>query len=162
VKELTSEDTIGSKGGIPRLEPIPIRAGVDTLLISNLSKMPVFRFLFVGGAAFLLDAAIVWGLTHFGSNAYLARSISLAISIGFTFLANRSLTFSASGPILWQEVSAYIGASLLGLAINYGLYVGLLKLNYHWLPAMIGGTLVASVFNFLVYKRIFKKPNENS
>jgi putative flippase GtrA len=134
-----------------------IEAGVDTLLISKVAKAPLFRFIAVGGAAFVLDAGVVWGLTHLGLSAYLARALSLCLSVAFTFALNRMMTFQASGPVRWQEVGAYIGASGLGIAINYLIYIGCLKLGWTWLPAMVLGTGIASAFNFLAYGRIFKK-----
>jgi putative flippase GtrA len=137
---------------------IPNKGGVDTLLIVKLSKMPAVRFICVGGTAFVLDAVIVWGLTHLGLSAYVARVISLCVSITFTFMLNRLLTFSAKGPVTLTEVGAYIGASLIGIGINYGVYAALLKASLHWLPAMVTGTIMASLFNFFAYKRIFKKP----
>jgi putative flippase GtrA len=134
-----------------------IHAGVDTLLISKVTGTPLFRFIIVGGAAFVLDAGVVWGLTHLGLSAYVARAISLCVSVAFTFVLNRVMTFQASGPVTLQEASAYIGASGIGMAINYLIYVGCLKLGLSWLPAMVLGTGSASAFNFLAYGRIFKK-----
>jgi putative flippase GtrA len=131
--------------------------GVDTLLILKLTQAPVVRFLFVGGAAFVLDAGVVWGLTHIGIGPYIARTISLCVSVAFTFCLNRLLTFSARGPITGGEVVAYVSASAMGMAINYLLYAGALKLGLPWLSAMALGTVVASAFNFFAYGRIFKR-----
>lgn len=91
-----------------------------------------------------------------GMNAYLARGISICVSIGFTFVLNRTLTFSAAGPITFGEVSAYVSASFFGVAINYGVYAGLLRAGLNWLPAMVVGTVIASTFNFFAYQRIFR------
>lgn len=118
---------------------------------------PVFRFILVGGAAFVMDVAIVWGLTHAGISAYLARIISLCASMTFTFILNRVMTFQASGALTGKEVASYIGASGVGIAINYVIYAGGLKLGLAWLPAMVFGTAIASAFNFLAYRRIFTK-----
>jgi putative flippase GtrA len=131
--------------------------GVDTLLISKVLSAPLFRFLLVGGAAFVLDSGIVWGLTHLGLNAYVARAISLSVSVTFTFGFNRLLTFRAAGPITMAEVGAYVGASGFGMFLNYAIFAGALKLGLMWLPAMLLGTAIASAFNFLAYGRIFKK-----
>lgn len=134
-----------------------IEAGVDTLLIAKITSAPLFRFILVGGAAFLLDAGVVWVLTNVGLNAYLARAVSLCVSIAFTFMLNRVVTFQANGPVTSREVGAYIGASGVGMALNYLIYAACLKLGVMWLPAMVLGTGVASAFNFLAYGRIFKK-----
>ena len=120
--------------------------------------MPIFRFILVGGAAFVLDAGVVWGLTGLGLNAYAARGLSLCLSIAFTFMLNRLVTFQAGGPITKDEVTAYITASGIGVALNYLIYAGCLKFGMMWLPAMVLGTGIASAFNFLAYGHIFKKP----
>jgi putative flippase GtrA len=132
--------------------------GGDTLLIAKITSTPLFRFLLVGGAAFFVDAGIVGILTHFGVGALGARIVSISVSVIFTFVLNRTLTFQANGRATWQEFSAYVGASLLGIAINYGIFAGCLKLGMTWLPAMGLGTALAAMFNFFVYRRIFKKP----
>jgi putative flippase GtrA len=132
-------------------------AGVDTLLISKLTQAPLVRFLFVGGTAFVLDAAVVWGLTHIGTGPYVARVVSLSLSVAFTFFLNRFLTFNAQGSVTWREVVAYVGASGMGMIINYAIFAGAIKLNLPWLGAMALGTIIASTFNFFAYGRIFKK-----
>jgi putative flippase GtrA len=135
----------------------PIRVGVDTLLISKITQAPLFRFLAVGGAAFVLDAGVVWGLTQLGLSAYVGRGLSLCVSVVFTFILNRRATFRAQGPVKASEVVAYIGASGLGIAINYAVFAACLALGLKWLPAMGLGTVIASAFNFVAYGRIFKK-----
>jgi putative flippase GtrA len=79
------------------------------------------------------------------------------MSVSFTFVLNRALTFQVAGAISWAEIIAYIGASGLGMMINYGVYAGGLKFGLMWLPAMVLGTVIASAFNFFAYGRIFKK-----
>ena len=132
-------------------------AGVDTLLITKIVNAKLFKFILVGGAAFVLDAVVVWGLIHMGWGAYVARAISLCLTVAFTFFLNRSITFAARGPVTAREVGAYVGASSIGMVINYALFAGCMQLGMAWLPAMIIGTGVASAFNFLAYGRIFKK-----
>jgi putative flippase GtrA len=104
-----------------------------------------------------LDAGVVWGLTHAGLSPYLARVVSIALSIAFTFMLNRALTFRAGGRVSLAEVLAYVGASGIGMAINYAIYAGGLKLGLMWLPALALGTIIAAAFNFFAYGRIFKK-----
>jgi putative flippase GtrA len=111
----------------------------------------------VGGAAFVLDAGVVWGLTQLGLSPYVARVASIALSIAFTFALNRALTFAATGPVTWIEVGAYVGASGVSVAINYAVYAGGLKLGLPWLAALALGTMIAATFNFFAYGRIFKK-----
>lgn len=141
------------------IDRICINPGGDTLLIAKITGTPLFAFLLVGGAAFVVDAGIVGALTYFGIGALGARIVSISVCVVFTFMLNRTLTFQAMGRVKWQEFGAYIGASLMGIAINYGIFAGCLKLGMMWLPAMGVGTALAAIFNFLVYRRIFNKPS---
>jgi putative flippase GtrA len=113
----------------------------------------------VGGAAFLMDVAIVWCLKSLHVSAYGARVISLAASVLLTFFLNRSLTFQAKGPLQPQDFLAYATASGVGVAINYILYAVGIKLGAPLLLAMAVGTLCAALFNFFTYGRIFRSKN---
>lgn len=119
-------------------------------------RAPSFRFLLVGGSAFVLDAACVWLFLQLGLGPYLSRAISLCISVAFTFGLNRFATFQAKGPITLTEVVSYVGASGVGIGLNYGVFSVCLYFGMVWLWAMIIGTAIASLFNFLAYRRIFK------
>ena len=114
------------------------------------------RFFVVGGLAFGLDAALVFGLLHLGLNVYLSRMVSLGIVLAFTYLLNRIATFAAAGPPCWREFLAYVVTSLLALVVNYGVFVGALWLHAPVLLAMMAGTGLAAILNFLSYGRIFQ------
>ncbi|WP_284360778.1 GtrA family protein [Candidatus Phycosocius spiralis] len=116
----------------------------------------MMRFIIVGGLGFGLDAALVFGLLHLGFNVYVCRVVSLCAVLGFTYLLNRMATFVAAGPPSWREFLAYVVASLLALGVNYGVFVGALWLHAPVLLAMMAGTGLAAVLNFLSYGRIFK------
>lgn len=130
------------------------------LLHASSSWARIFRFVVVGGLAFVLDAALVFAMVHLGLDKYLSRALSLFLVVLFTYVLNRQSTFAAEGWPSVQEVTAYIAASLIGLLINYVVFVGASWLKLPLLLAMAAGTLVASTFNFLAYGKIFKsKPD---
>lgn len=110
----------------------------------------------VGGLAFVLDAGLVFALVHLGLDVYLSRALSLIVVVLFTFFLNRQATFAATGWPSLQEVAAYVAASLIGLVINYLVFVGAIWVKLPLLLAMAAGTIVASTFNFLAYGKIFK------
>jgi putative flippase GtrA len=116
----------------------------------------LMRFLVVGGLAFGLDAALVFCLLHLGLNVYVSRVVSLGAVLAFTYLLNRMATFTAAGPPSWRELSTYVAASLLALLVNYGVFVGALWLHAPVLLAMMAGTGLAAILNFLSYGRIFR------
>jgi dolichol-phosphate mannosyltransferase len=119
-------------------------------------------FLGVGGSAFVVDAGLTAAFQLMGLSAQWARVPALALTIVFTFFANRKLTFAKAGSLSWSEFGAYVGASLIGVVINYAVYWLVLHTGLHWLVAAGAGTLVAAIFNFVVYRRIFKPASPGS
>lgn len=133
---------------------------ISELLKANSTGARILRFVVVGGLAFGLDAGLVFAMVHSGLDKYVSRALSLIVVVLFTFVLNRQATFAATGLPTWHEVIAYVAASLIGLLINYLVFVGASLVNLPLLVAMAAGTLVASTFNFLAYGKIFKsKPN---
>jgi putative flippase GtrA len=119
-----------------------------------------FRFVVVGGLAFVLDAGLVFAMVRLGLDVYVSRALSLIGVVFFTFVLNRQATFAATGWPGVREIVSYVAASLVGLWINYLVFVGATWAELPLLLAMAAGTIVASIFNFLAYGRIFKaKPD---
>ena len=129
---------------------------LSDLFTASSTSARIFRFLVVGGLAFVLDAGLVVGLVHLGLDVYLSRALSLIVVVLFTFVLNRQATFAVTGWPSVQEVAAYVAASLIGLLINYLVFVGATWVKSPLLLAMAAGTIVASTFNFLAYGKIFK------
>lgn len=129
-------------------------------IVSTFLKAPatdrIIRFILVGSVAFLLDAGLVFAMTNIGFSLYLSRALSLIVVVLFTFMLNRRATFNKSGLPEAREVVAYVGASLVGLGINYAIFTIAIFCHFPWIIAMAVSTLIASTFNFLVYGRIFK------
>ncbi len=114
----------------------------------------VLRFLFVGGSAALLDAAVLAVALHFGGSRYLSRPLSLAVSVVYTWWLNRRLTFATAAPPSWREFGHYVAVSLAGVLLNLALYSAALWLRAPiWLAFCIG-TGTAAVFNFLRYRAL--------
>ena len=129
---------------------------LSDLVTASSTSARIFRFVLVGGLAFVLDAGLVFALVHLGLDVYLSRALSLIVVVLFTFVLNRQATFAAAGWPSLQEVAAYVAASLIGLVINYLVFVGATWVKLPLLLAMAAGTIVASTFNFLAYGKIFK------
>ncbi len=129
---------------------------LSDLFTASSTSTRIFRFVAVGGLAFVLDAGLVFALVHLGLDVYLSRALSLIVVVLFTFVLNRQATFAATGWPSVQEVAAYVAASLIGLLINYLVFVGAIWVKFPLLLAMAAGTIVASTFNFLAYGKIFK------
>lgn len=121
----------------------------------------ILRFAIVGGLAFLLDAAILKTLVHFGVDPVVGRIFSLAASVTLTWVLNRNLTFAAQKPPSWGEFGHYVLSSMMGLIINYVVYSAAVFLHTPLIVALVIGTVIASIFNFFRYRQLLsdKKPS---
>lgn len=120
----------------------------------NLRKL--FWFAFAGGTGFLVDAGslslIIW-LTPIGP--FVARVLSIAIAMAYTWAINRTLTFGRSGRNLASEGARYGLVGVVAALVNYGTYSACLLI---WPPlwpviAAAIGSGVAMVFSYLGYSR---------
>ncbi|MET3613604.1 putative flippase GtrA [Rhizobium aquaticum] len=113
-------------------------------------------FAFAGGTGFLVDAGslslILW-LTPVGP--YIARVLSIAIAMAYTWTINRTFTFGRSGRHVASEGMRYGLVGVTAALVNYGTYSVCLMI---WPPlwpvaAAAIGSGVAMVFSYLGYSR---------
>lgn len=116
----------------------------------------LFWFAFAGGTGFLVDAGslslILW-LTPIGP--FLARVLSIALAMAYTWTINRTFTFGRSGRNLASEGARYGLVGIAAALVNYGTYsLCLLAWPPLWpvLAAAIGSG-VAMIFSYLGYSR---------
>lgn len=113
-------------------------------------------FAFAGGTGFLVDAGslslILW-LTPVGP--YIARVLSIAIAMAYTWTINRTFTFGRSNRHVASEGMRYGLVGFAAALVNYGTYSVCLMI---WPPlwpvvAAAIGSGVAMVFSYLGYSR---------
>ncbi len=83
-------------------------------------------FAIAGGAGFVVDTGVLY-LLKGSLGLYGARVISFVCAVATTWIINRSFAFkgqSANLPI-WREFLHYLGAMILGGAVNYAVYAAL-------------------------------------
>ena len=103
-------------------EPAALEAASQGSDRVNPTVRKFLLFAIAGGAGFVVDAGIAYSLQAYaGLGFYVARAISFVISVGTTWIINRSLAFKAQRadhlPI-WREFLHYLGARLLGGSVN--------------------------------------------
>lgn len=124
---------------------------------------PFLRFALVGALGFLVDLAMLWlGLEVLHLGVYVARLVSFAVTVTFTWVLNRHVTFAAARARDWpgmgREWLRFVVANSLGLAANYGIYAALVSFG----PGLAGnpyfaagsGSLTGLVINYLASKRL--------
>ena len=91
---------------------------------ATLRKFVLFGI--AGGAGFVVDTAVLY-LLKGALGLYGARVVSFLCAVFTTWLINRTVAFKgqpADVPI-WREFLHYLGAMILGGAVNYAVYAAL-------------------------------------
>ncbi len=127
-------------------------------------RVPAFlRFAFVGALGFLVDLAMLWlGLNILRLDVYSARLVSFAVTVTFTWAANRHLTFgerrARSWPDMAREWIRFVGVNGIGLTLNYAVYALLVTCADGWLAvpyvAAGCGSAAGLAFNYAASSRL--------
>jgi putative flippase GtrA len=112
----------------------------------------IIHFLGVGALGFVGNLLLLTGLLWAGVATRIALMAGIAFSTLINFFGDRILVFAyARKGKLFAQLIGFFGVCFCGAAINY--YVSLaLLVQFEWLIpqiALIGGILVATVFNYL-------------
>ena len=113
----------------------------------------------VGAIGFLVDVAVLYSLAGLIGLFY-GRAISFLAAVIATWLLNRRWTFKhrRSGFASSREFSVYLALMLVGGAVNYAVYVGLV-VSYqlvlqHPVIGVAAGSLAGMLINFLASRFI--------
>ena len=85
-------------------------------------------FAIIGSLGFICDAGLTLAFAGLGAAPLAARAPAAVIAVTLTFLLNRTLTFAAQGAPISGAALRYAIVSCLGVAINYGVYAGVVSL----------------------------------
>lgn len=114
----------------------------------------VVRFGVVGGLAAALDFGILSLIVHFGGSRYSARIVSVAVTLVFTWILNRTMTFATAAAPTWREFAHYTAVAIAGIVLNVAIYWAALGLGAPTWAAFVLGTGIAAVFNFFRYRAV--------
>lgn len=121
----------------------------DNLLVQ------LFRYAFVGGIAFVVDAGSLWGMTAAGLNEYLATAIAFLLGLITNFVLSKRLVFSKEnarvGGVL--EFIAYGLIGIVGLGLTELLvFLGFDLLHLHILLVKTVAAALVLIWNFAARK----------
>lgn len=115
---------------------------------------PLMRFALVGTVGFAVDGGLLQLLVWSGWGPIVARVISFPAAVLATWWLNRGITFRGQdeGP-LWASLLRYVAVSIVGTAVNFGVYTSLVLGNASMaaqpiVPFAIA-SIIALVFNYL-------------
>jgi putative flippase GtrA len=121
-------------------------------------------FLFSGGLAFLIDAAVLKTLTALlGMHPIAARLIAISIAMTAGWLAHRRFTFRLTTPPTLPEFLRYLAVGWTVAPLNYGVFVAIVLVRPAIEPlyALFGSSLVAMVFAYLGMRYgAFRRPGQ--
>lgn len=131
-------------------------------LAARVRESQFLRFALIGGFGFFVNEAALYCAIHFLSlNAYAAGVLAFLVTVTFTWLGNRLLTFAHEaahgvGRVV-AEWARFVAANALGFIVNYTVYASLVRfapapLNSPYI-ALAFGTLAGLIFNFALSKR---------
>ena len=129
-------------------------------LVARIARLQVARFAAIGTAAFVVDAATLYGALAIGLGFYVGRAVSYLVAVTFTWYGNRRITFAATRAhgvaASATEWLKFVATNSIGGAANYATYallvanVGLVR-GYPVL-GVAAGSLVGMTLNFTLSK----------
>lgn len=130
------------------------------------NAMYLLQFLVVGGSGVLVNLAVLTALHWFGAPVPVALFGGIAVSVVSNFVLNRRFTFSyARDGHLWRQFAGFVGASLVGMVVNYSVSMQAVRQGWFEGPvalqlAALAGIAAGLAFNFVgnrfvVFRRRF-------
>lgn len=118
-------------------------------------KSEILRFLFAGGATFLLELAVLYGLVEFAGVYYLLSSaIAFTIAVAANYILCLRWVFCRAKQQDRKMVILFLASSLAGLGINQlCMWIMVTGVGIHYLLAKIISTMVVTVWNYLAKRR---------
>lgn len=122
-----------------------------------------FRYVFVGGVSFLVDAGILWLFARAGMHYLLAAFFGFVAGLCCNFLLSRALVFRAQTPRVGRALE-FLGYAVIGL-IGLGLTEALLYffteiVSLHYMLSKVVASAVVLFWNFFARKLLLYQGNK--
>lgn len=117
--------------------------------------LQLFRYGFVGGAAFAVDYGTLFLLTHFVGVPYLwSAAVAFILGLVSNYLLSISWVFKKSGTMQrWQEFLFFAIIGVIGLIFNeFIMYAGTDILHLHYMVSKLISTAIVFFWNFFARK----------
>lgn len=123
----------------------------------------IFRFLIIGGTAFVIDYALLYILTEYFDIYYLISStISFIVSLIFNYIASIKWVFETKEEdSQTKKLTIFITLSIIGLGINQLIMWTLSDLlTIYYMISKIVATAVVMCWNFITRKIFLEKKDK--
>lgn len=124
-----------------------------------------FRYVFVGGCSFLVDAGVLWLCVQLGLHYLVAACFGFVAGLICNFVLSRALVFRAEtarvGRVL--EFAAYALIGLIGLGLTeLLLYFFTEIVQFHYMISKVIASAVVLFWNFLARKLLLYRGNKTN
>ncbi len=119
------------------------------------TSMELLQFLAVGASGVVVNLSILTIASSLGAADWAALAAGVGISVVTNFLLNRRFTFGhARHRNAWHQFGGFVGASAIGMLVNYGVALGVQRSLSGETPASLQlaaltGIVAGMAFNFL-------------
>lgn len=116
-----------------------------------------FRYIFVGGIAFLVDGGSLFLIEYIGIHYLAAAVVAFILGLIANYILSKLLVFkgNTSNKSNWTEFFVYGIIGIIGLGITEGImYVFTEKLKLYFMLSKIIAAAVVLVWNFVARKMI--------
>lgn len=120
------------------------------------ARQQLLRYTGVGGAAFLVDMAVLLALVETGVHYLLANAAAFLLANLFNFLAAEAYVFRSGSRVasIWTTYLAVLSISIAGLGLNTLLLFAAVEwLAMSLVPAKVAATLAVLLWNFDARRR---------
>lgn len=124
----------------------------------------MFRYLFVGGGAFIIDWGSLFVFKTIGLNLYVSTALAFVLGLVANYLLSKAFVFKAEksnvGNIAEFIIYGVIGVIGLGLT-ELLMFILAEKIGIHFLIAKIIAAAIVLVWNFVARKLILYRGDSN-
>lgn len=120
------------------------------------SFIQFFRYIFVGGFAFLTDAFVLWLCEKF-MNYMLAAAIAFIVGLAVNYLLSTWFVFSESEQVKnkAKEFAAYAVIGIIGLGLTeFIMYLLTDVCNWYFMFSKVLAAAIVLIWNFIARKKI--------
>ena len=115
----------------------------------------LFRYVFVGGIAFLVDWGSMVGMVTLGMNKYIAVAIAFILGLITNFILSKIFVFQEASERTnaMGEFIVYAIIGVIGLALTEGLMVLMLEvIGIYYMIAKVIAAIIVLLWNFIARK----------
>lgn len=126
--------------------------------VKSLANKPGFRYLFVGGTAYVVEMAALYGITLIGTSDVLAVALSFWVGLTFSFFAQKLIAFRNRDRNS-KAMSKQLGGYLILVAFNYVFTLAFVGAFAAYASVFVLRTLsigIITLWNFFIYRQLFK------